>query len=340
MTDQNKEYSYEPASTDGLGEFKIYDKNSRLLAGFVYVDEVDKEGHYQNFEKFVEGMEIYMRRGAPIIDKHTNFTCGRMLEYHIKNTPTGKKGIWAIIKIFNDSKQDTLIWKKILPVKEGGTGEYKSFSYGAKADPNTISQNGNIVNFNGVDVIHEFSICENGMVKNAKITNINTLAKSVDKMTNENLKKEEIVTQETVTPPEEPQEDKKDSLEEIKAQLASIMERLTVLEEKTSVLDQVEKQEEKKPEEPKEEDMNKRCKKEDLTKSEDLKKSDEILKSLDSFITKDDFKKFSTDLTKALVDTIEAKSTVKVSGEEPSKTINLNKQDKSIYDTINSLNKI
>jgi len=154
------------------GDITHTDKQRRIFSGWGSVQIVDRQGDLIPIEEFKPVMEILMRRGAPVMDSHTNHQVGRIIDYEFKNTPDGKPGLYLTAEIFHDFPTDDEVWQKILD------GKYTGFSLGGKAGiKKPICNDKGCYNLLGNIEVWEFSIVERPANQLALIEQKNELAK-------------------------------------------------------------------------------------------------------------------------------------------------------------------
>ena len=72
---------------------EIHDESARIVKGWGTVDVFDKANERLPIEEFKRIMPIIMKRGGIIMNRHTNQTAGKILNYEfkMKETPEGQK---------------------------------------------------------------------------------------------------------------------------------------------------------------------------------------------------------------------------------------------------------
>lgn len=97
----------------------------RIYFGWATVDIADNAKEKIPIDEAIKEQEIYMKRGGPIQDSHTNAPVGKTLAYKIMVHPKSKTlGILHLNQIFDDNPKDNLVWEKIQ------SGEYTGSSVG------------------------------------------------------------------------------------------------------------------------------------------------------------------------------------------------------------------
>ncbi len=104
-------------------------KESREFGGFASVKLIDKQGDLVPIAELMKVMGTLMKRGASIIDSHSNYVCGKILAYEERPTPPpdSKPGIWIKAQIYDDYASDDEVWNAIT------RGEIKGFSIGGRS---------------------------------------------------------------------------------------------------------------------------------------------------------------------------------------------------------------
>jgi len=156
-----------------------FDKSEqrRLFSGWGTISIVDRQNDYIDVLKEFRDkglMEKMMKRGAPVIDSHSNHQVGRIIAYEYKTAPSGNPGLYLTAEIFKNYPSDDDFWETL---KEGG---YSGFSLGGKAGSKTP-----ICDLNGCYNIltdlesWEWSCVQTPANQEALIDNVNKLAKSL-----------------------------------------------------------------------------------------------------------------------------------------------------------------
>jgi len=106
----------------------------RLFEGYLTVEMVDKQNEITIVDELYKVLPVWMARGAPISDTHTNRIIGKGLN-HSKTTFTDENGktmpaIYIQGEIFSDYELDNEIWAKMK------SGEYKGLSFGGATKSN------------------------------------------------------------------------------------------------------------------------------------------------------------------------------------------------------------
>ena len=151
----------------------------RFFEGFLTVQVKDKQGEITVVDELYKVLPIWMDRGAPISDTHSNRIIGKGINYS-KETYKDKDGeeypaIKITGKIHKDYELDNEIWKKIK------SGEYKGLSFGGatKSDRDPVRMKDGSIAYSLKDLEHyEVAVCADPAVPLALITDYNPVAKS------------------------------------------------------------------------------------------------------------------------------------------------------------------
>ena len=142
------------------------------------VEMKDKQGEITVVDELYKVLPIWIDRGAPITDTHSNRVIGKGINF-AKTTVTSDGVTYPAIKItgkiHKNYELDTDIWEKIK------SGEYKGLSFGGATKANRIPKvmkDGEIA-YALTDLEHyEVAVCKDPAVPLALITEFNTLAKA------------------------------------------------------------------------------------------------------------------------------------------------------------------
>ena len=151
----------------------------RFFEGFLTVQVKDKQGEITVVDELYKVLPIWMDRGAPISDTHSNRIIGKGINYS-KETYKDKDGeeypaIKITGKIHKDYELDNEIWNKIK------SGEYKGLSFGGatKSDRDPVRMKDGSIAYSLKDLEHyEVAVCADPAVPLALITDYNPVAKS------------------------------------------------------------------------------------------------------------------------------------------------------------------
>jgi len=151
---------------------------NRFFEGYLTVEMKDKQGELTVVDELYKVLPIWMDRGAPITDTHSNRVVGKGINF-MKTEFTHDGETFPAIKItgkiHKNYELDADIWEKIK------SGEYKGLSFGGatKADRKpTVMKDGDVV-YALTDLEHyEVAVCKDPAVPLALITDYNPLAKA------------------------------------------------------------------------------------------------------------------------------------------------------------------
>lgn len=159
----------------------VTDDKQRIFEGILSAEVVDKQNEVTFADELMKVLPIWMDRGAPISDTHTNRYIGRGLGYFpivIKDNDGNEvKGIKIIGKIYSNWTLDNIIWNKIKD------GTYKGLSFGGAttADRVPLKMKDGTIAYGLTDLEqYEVAVCEDPAVPIALITDINQLSKHVE----------------------------------------------------------------------------------------------------------------------------------------------------------------
>jgi hypothetical protein len=151
---------------------------NRFFEGYLTVEMKDKQGEITVVDELYKVLPIWVDRGAPITDTHSNRVIGKGINF-AKTTVTDGGVTYPAIKItgkiHKNYELDTDIWEKIK------SGEYKGLSFGGATKANRVPKvmkDGDIA-YALTDLEHyEVAVCRDPAVPLALITDYNTLAKA------------------------------------------------------------------------------------------------------------------------------------------------------------------
>ena len=102
--------------------------DERFFEGLLTVEMKDKQGEVTIVDELYKVLPIWMDRGAPISDTHSNRIIGKGINFARTSVRNDENELLPAIKItgkiYNDYELDNLIWQKIK------NGEYKGLSFG------------------------------------------------------------------------------------------------------------------------------------------------------------------------------------------------------------------
>lgn len=152
----------------------------RFFEGILTVQMRDKQNEITVTDELMKVLPVWMDRGAPITDTHTNRVVGKGINFarlEIKDEEGAEiPAIKITGKIHKNYELDDEIWDKIK------SGEYKGLSFGGatKAEREPITMKDGSVAYALKDLEHyEVAVCEDPAVPLALITDFNPLAKAV-----------------------------------------------------------------------------------------------------------------------------------------------------------------
>ena len=151
--------------------------DERYFEGILTVQMKDKQGEITITDELMKVLPIWMDRGAPISDTHSNRIVGKGINFARLEIESDGRNIPAIKitgKIHKNYDLDDDIWEKIK------SGEYKGLSFGGatRSDREPITMKDGSVAYALKDLEHyEVAVCEDPAVPLALITDFNPLAK-------------------------------------------------------------------------------------------------------------------------------------------------------------------
>jgi hypothetical protein len=155
------------------------ESDGRFFEGFLTVQVKDKQGEVTIVDELYKVLPIWMDRGAPITDTHSNRVVGKGINFARSDYTDGDGTIYPAIKvtgkIYNDYELDNEIWKKIK------SGEYKGLSFGGstKTDRQPMRMKDGSIAYSLSKLEHyEVAVCRDPAVPLAVITDTNPIAKS------------------------------------------------------------------------------------------------------------------------------------------------------------------
>ena len=151
---------------------------NRFFEGYLTVEMKDKQGEITVVDELYKVLPIWVDRGAPITDTHSNRVIGKGINFAKTTVEDGGVTYPAIKitgKIHKNYELDTDIWEKIK------SGEYKGLSFGGATKANRVPKvmkDGDIA-YALTDLEHyEVAVCRDPAVPLALITEFNTVAKA------------------------------------------------------------------------------------------------------------------------------------------------------------------
>jgi len=151
----------------------------RYFEGYLTVQVKDKQGEVTIVDELMKVLPIWIDRGAPISDTHSNRIIGKGINYSKVDYKDTDGEIYPAIKItgkiHKNYELDNDIWAKIK------SGEYKGLSFGGatKSDREPMRMKDGSIAYSLKDLEHyEVAVCRDPAVPLALITEFNTLAKA------------------------------------------------------------------------------------------------------------------------------------------------------------------
>ena len=156
------------------------DGAQRFFEGYLTVQVKDKQGEITIVDELIKVLPIWMDRGAPISDTHSNRIIGKGISY-AKTIYKNAEGVeYPAIKItgkiHKDYHLDNEIWDKIK------SGEYKGLSFGGATKANRtpkVMKDGSVAYELKSLEHYEVAVCKDPAVPLALITDYNPLAKAI-----------------------------------------------------------------------------------------------------------------------------------------------------------------
>lgn len=96
------------------------DRERRFITALASVEVVDTQGDLVDVESLAKSMEIYKKRGGPLLVEHSNLPVGRLVSHEIVTTEGGVKALKCDYEIFNHYPFDDHVWKSIVEGKFTG----------------------------------------------------------------------------------------------------------------------------------------------------------------------------------------------------------------------------
>jgi len=151
----------------------------RFFEGYLTVEVKDKQGEITVVDELYKVLPVWMDRGAPISDTHSNRIIGKGINFSRATYKSGGQEIPAIKitgKIHKNYELDNEIWSKIK------SGEYKGLSFGGATKSNRtpkVMKDGSVA-YQLTDLEHyEVAVCKDPAVPLALITDFNPVAKAM-----------------------------------------------------------------------------------------------------------------------------------------------------------------
>ena len=153
--------------------------DDRYFEGLLTVQMKDKQGEVTIVDELYKVLPVWIDRGAPISDTHTNRIVGKGINYSrttVKNDDGEELPAIKITgKIFKNYELDNVIWEKIK------NNEYKGLSFGGatRSARSPIRMKDGSTAYALGDLEHyEVAVCKDPAVPMAIITDFNQIAKA------------------------------------------------------------------------------------------------------------------------------------------------------------------
>ena len=163
-------------ATKGLSPIN---SSERYFEGYLTVQIKDKQGEVTIVDELMKVLPVWIDRGAPISDTHSNRIIGKGINYAKVEYKDKDGELYPAIKItgkiHKNYELDTDIWTKIK------SGEYKGLSFGGatKSDREPMRMKDGSIAYSLKDLEHyEVAVCRDPAVPLALITDFNPLAKA------------------------------------------------------------------------------------------------------------------------------------------------------------------
>ena len=155
------------------------ESDGRFFEGYLTVQVKDKQGEVTIVDELYKVLPIWMDRGAPITDTHSNRVIGKGINFARSDYTDANGDIYPAIKvtgkIYKDYELDNEIWRKIK------SGEYKGLSFGGstKTDREPMRMKDGSIAYSLSKLEHyEVAVCKDPAVPLAVITDVNPIAKA------------------------------------------------------------------------------------------------------------------------------------------------------------------
>ena len=165
--------------TSTLKSMETVGSDERYFEGLLTVQMKDKQGEITIVDELYKVLPIWIDRGAPISDTHSNRIVGKGINYS-RTTVKNEQGeelpaIKITGKIFKNYELDNVIWEKIK------SKEYQGLSFGGatRSARSPIKMKDGSIAYALSDLEHyEVAVCKDPAVPMAIITDFNQIAKS------------------------------------------------------------------------------------------------------------------------------------------------------------------
>ena len=171
-------------NSDNLDEIKkcIEKAEDRVFVSWASVDGIDSDKEKIPIDLVIKAQENLMKRGSPIMYRHTNKNVGKTLAYKVKQHPqSGRLGVLHLNLIYSGLPIDDEVWNDIKQ------GKLKGLSVGGQGSIGSKEYDENLKSM--VDVYSAFGQYETSIVENpanplARNEAVSAVAKE-EKMTEE-----------------------------------------------------------------------------------------------------------------------------------------------------------
>lgn len=175
---------------------KVTDEKKRTFSGILSAEMVDKQGEIMVIDELMKVLPIWLKRGAPISDTHSNRILGRGTDFRKLKIKDYNGESYDAVEIdgyiFDDYELDRDIWEKMK------SGEYKGLSFGGSTKSDRVPKvmkDGRLA-YQLIDLEqYEVAVCREPAVPLAIFTKLNNFAKAVnstDKQLNYTKKGDEV----------------------------------------------------------------------------------------------------------------------------------------------------
>jgi hypothetical protein len=165
--------------TSTLKSMEGINSDERYFEGLLTVQMKDKQGEVTIVDELYKVLPVWIDRGAPISDTHTNRIVGKGINYSRTTVKSDDGAILPAIKItgkiFKNYELDNVIWNKIK------NNEYKGLSFGGatRSARSPIKMKDGSTAYALSDLEHyEVAVCADPAVPMAIITDFNQIAKA------------------------------------------------------------------------------------------------------------------------------------------------------------------
>ncbi len=165
--------------TTSIKSMETVNSDERFFEGLLTVQMKDKQGEVTIVDELYKVLPVWMDRGAPITDTHSNRVIGKGINYALTSARNPEGDLLPAIKItgkiYKNYELDNLIWEKIK------NGEYKGLSFGGatRSQRTPMKMKDGSMAYALKDLEHyEVAVCKDPAVPMAIITDVNNIAKA------------------------------------------------------------------------------------------------------------------------------------------------------------------